>query len=160
MSASLRAALADAATRAKIGAVAGVPTATVTFLTSIVLLEIAGWTPFTSSILALVGLGACSVLVGLQVAVEVAAVRVDGIEALGRGPRPVAIARYLSLGVLAAGTALVLLAAAAIGLSTAARALRGERVNAELLVGLTGASVLYRAVRAFLEGYRRRRDRP
>lgn len=154
MSLSLRSALADALTRATFAVLIGLPATTATLLASILVLEATGWSVLASPI-AIVALAGCSLLIGLQVAVEVAAVHDDGIDALARGSRPATFARYLLVAVLVVAAALFLLAVTLIGLAEALDALRGESVDPGLLVGLAGAYVLYRGVNAFRTGYRR-----
>lgn len=93
-----------------------------------------------------------AVLCGLQLAVEIAALRLGGIEALGRGSPRVALARYL----LFAGSAfLVLLTVTWIGLSAAFSGYGRAVLALGLLVALAGVAVIYRSSRAFLEGVRR-----
>ncbi|WP_312907318.1 hypothetical protein [Natronosalvus caseinilyticus] len=92
-----------------------------------------------------------SLLLGLQLAVEVAAIRLGGLEALGRGSRRVAMARFLllTLGVFA-----VLAGATWIGFSTAIAGFGWAAAILGLLVGFAGVVVLYRGASAFLAGFR------
>lgn len=94
---------------------------------------------------------AISLLLGLQLAVEAAAVQLGGIEALGRGSARVALVRYV---VFSLGVFLLLAAVTWVGLSTALAGFGWEAVVLGLLVGLAGLVVLYRSSRAFVAGFR------
>ncbi|MFP8955768.1 hypothetical protein ACLI4Y_03500 [Natrialbaceae archaeon A-CW3] len=91
-----------------------------------------------------------SLLIGLQLAVEAAAVQLGGIEALGRGDSRVALVRYV---VFAGGVFVLLAAATWVGLSTALAGFGWVAVALGLLVGLAGLIVLYRSSRAFITGF-------
>lgn len=92
-----------------------------------------------------------SLLIGLQLAVEAAAVQLGGVEALGRGSPRVALVRYV---VFSLGVFLLLAAVTWVGLSTALAGFGWEAVVLGLLVGLAGLVVLYRSSRAFVAGLR------
>lgn len=94
---------------------------------------------------------AVSLLIGLQLAVEAAAVQLGGVEALGRGSPRVAIVRY---GGITVGVFILLAAATWIGLSTALAGFGWEAITLGLLVGLAGLFVLYRSTSAFVSGLR------
>ncbi|NGM67911.1 hypothetical protein G6M89_02600 [Natronolimnobius sp. AArcel1] len=154
MSSPLRSACADALSQAKIAIAIGLPAAMAVFLVLIVALEIAGQTTLLSSTLGLVGLAACALVIGLQVAVEVSAISERGTDALRRGSPPATTARYVAVSLVAGATALFLLAVTGIGLSAALGAVRGDSLEPGLLIGLAGAYVLYRSVEAFAAGIR------
>ena len=154
MSLSLRSALADALIQAKFAVLIGLPATMAMFLATTLILESSGWSVLSSPA-ATVGLLACSLLIGLQTAVEVAAIHDDGIDALARGSRLATLARYLLATVLVATATAFLLAVTLIGLSAALDVLRGESVDPGQLIGLAGAYVLYRGANAFRTGYRR-----
>lgn len=94
---------------------------------------------------------ALSVLAGLQFAVEVAALQLGGVEALGRGSPRVALARYVfvSLCVL-----VVLAAATWIGAQVAVARFGWPESIAGGLLGCAGLAVLYRSSVAFITGLR------
>lgn len=94
---------------------------------------------------------AISLLLGLQLAVEAAAIQLGGIEALGRGSPRVALVRYV---VLSLGVFLLLAAVTWVGLSTALAGLGWVGVLLGLAIGLAGLAVLYRSSRAFVAGLR------
>lgn len=152
MSSPLRSACADALAQAKIAVVIGLPAAMTAFLVAVVLLESMGRTALLSSTLGLVGLAACALLVGLQVAVEVAAVSERGIDAVRRGSPAGTAARYVAVALLAGATGLFLLAATGLGLETALAAVRGDSFEPGLLIGLAGGYLLYRSAKAFISG--------
>lgn len=91
-----------------------------------------------------------SLLIGLQLAVEAAALQLGGIEALGRGSRRMTLVRYV---LLTLGAFCVLAGATWIGLSTALAGFGPPAIALGALVGLAGLVVLYRSSRAFLAGY-------
>lgn len=97
--------------------------------------------------LAIVG---ASFLLGLQLAVEAAAVQLGGVEALGRGDSPrIAMARYL----LATAVAFVAVATVAwIGFSAATGGYGWAAVALGGAVALAGAVALYRGVTALRRG--------
>ncbi|MFP8890472.1 hypothetical protein ACLI4U_11930 [Natrialbaceae archaeon A-CW2] len=90
-----------------------------------------------------------SLLIGLQLAVEAAAIQLGGLEALNRGSPRVALFRYVLLTV---GVFLALAAATWVGLSTAFAGFGPVAIALGLLVGLAGLVVLYRATSAFVDG--------
>lgn len=92
-----------------------------------------------------------SLLIGLQLAVEAAAVQLGGLDALERGSRRTTLVRYalLTLGVFC-----VLAGATWIGLSTALAGFGPAAIALGALVGLAGLFVLYRSSSAFVAGYR------
>ncbi|MCU4752231.1 hypothetical protein OB919_09570 [Halobacteria archaeon AArc-curdl1] len=90
-----------------------------------------------------------SLLIGLQLAVEAAAIQLGGLEALNRGSPRVALFRYVLLTV---GVFLALAAATWVGLSTAFAGFGPTAIALGLLVGLAGLVVLYRSTRAFVDG--------
>lgn len=94
---------------------------------------------------------ALSLLIGLQLAYEAAAIQLGGIEALGRGSPRVALLRYV---VLSVAVFVTLAAATWIGLSTALAGYGLPAVVLGVLVGLAGVFVLYRSSRAFVSGLR------
>ncbi|OVE85456.1 hypothetical protein [Natronolimnobius baerhuensis] len=157
MSSPLRSACATALAQAKIAVSIGLPTAMAVFLVLVLSLEITGRTALLPSTLGLVGLAACALLVGLQVAVEVAAISEDGTDALRRGSSAATAARYVAVGLVAGATALFLLGVTGIGLSAALGAVRGDSLEPGLLIGLAGAYVLYRGMKAFIAGIRSER---
>ncbi|MFU8869142.1 hypothetical protein [Natronococcus sp.] len=95
---------------------------------------------------------AVSIAIGLQVAVEAAAVQLGGLEALGRGSPRVALVRYALFTAFAFA---VLAAATWAGLSAALGGFGWGIVVLGLLVGGAGAVVLYRSSRVLVSGYRR-----
>lgn len=97
------------------------------------------------------GIVLLSLLIGLQLAVEAAAVQLGGLEALERGSRRMALLRYslLTLGVFS-----VLAGATWIGLSTALAGFGPVALALGALVGLAGLFALYRSTAAFVAGYR------
>ncbi|RKD98201.1 hypothetical protein [Halopiger aswanensis] len=158
MSTPLRSAIARNLTVAKLAVTVGFPAATVTFLTLSIVLEGTGLMSaerILSSRPELVGLLGCSLLIGLQVAAEVAAVRVDGAGAVNRGPWPIVVGRYL-LGI--GGIGLFLIAVSWVGLSAALAALSGETTDPSLLIGIAAAYLCYRSASAFRDGFRSRSD--
>jgi hypothetical protein len=94
---------------------------------------------------------AVSVLVGLQLAVEAAAVQLGGIGALGRGSPRVALVRY---GVLSLCAFVVLAAGTWAGLSAILGGFGRGVVVLGLLVGCAGFIALFRSVYAFVGGVR------
>ncbi|MDG5818298.1 hypothetical protein [Natronococcus sp. A-GB7] len=95
---------------------------------------------------------ATSVVIGLQIAVEAAAVQLGGLEALGRGSPRVALARYALFTAFAFAALAV---AAWAGLSAALGGFGWGIVALGLLVGGAGVVVLYRSSRVLVAGYRR-----
>lgn len=98
-----------------------------------------------------ISLLALSVLIGLQLSVEVAAVQLGGIEALRRGSRRVALVRY---GLLILCVFISLAAVTWAGLSAVLGGFGWHTVVLGLLVGSAGFVVLYRSTRAFITGFR------
>lgn len=90
-----------------------------------------------------------SLLIGLQLAVEAAAIQLGGLEALNRGSPRVALLRYV---LLTFGVFLALAAATWVGLSTALAGFGPAAIALGLLVGLAGLVVLYRSTSAFVDG--------
>lgn len=116
-----------------------------------VILDIAGIEqlppPGASSLMAL------SVLIGLQIAVEVAAIQLGGIEALGRGSPRVALVRY---GLLLLFVFIGLTAVTTAGISAVVGGFGWVVIVLGLLVGCAGFVVLVRSTRAFITGFRRK----
>ncbi len=94
---------------------------------------------------------AVSLVLGLQLAVEAAALQLGGIDALGRGSPRIALVRYLVFAVAAAG---VLVGAAWAGITVAHAESQPTRIALGALVALAALAVLFRASRAFLAGVR------
>lgn len=158
MSTPLRSAIARTLTAAKLAVTVGFPAAMLTFLTISIVLEgtgLAGAEQLLSSRLEFVGLLGCSLLIGLQIAAEVAAVRIDGVEAVNRGPWPIVVGRYL---LVIGGIGLFLIAVSWVGLSAALAVLDGETTDPTLLIGLVAVYLLYRSASAFRDGFRSRDD--
>ncbi|WP_394742230.1 hypothetical protein [Natronococcus roseus] len=95
---------------------------------------------------------AVSIAIGLQIAVEAAAVHLGGLEALGRGSPRVALVRYALLTAFAFAALAV---AAWAGLSAALGGFGWGIVALGLLVGGAGVVVLYRSSRVLVAGFRR-----
>lgn len=93
---------------------------------------------------------AVALLLGLQLAVEAAAVQLSGIEALGRGSPRAALLRF---SLLSASVFVALVAVTAIGFSTALAGYGDLALLLGGLVGLAGLIALYRAASAFLTGF-------
>ncbi|MDG5760507.1 hypothetical protein QA600_14300 [Natronococcus sp. A-GB1] len=93
-----------------------------------------------------------SIAIGLQIAIEVAAVQLGGLEALGRGSPRVALVRYLLFTAFAFAA---LAAATWAGLSAVLDGFGWGIVALGLLVGGAGVVVLYRSSRVLVAGYRR-----
>ena len=92
-----------------------------------------------------------SLLIGLQLAVEAAALQLGGIEALGRGSPRIALARYVGLTVsVFVGLAVVTW----YGLSMVLGDAGVEAIVLGLLVAFAALFVLYRGFSAFVSGYR------
>ena len=98
--------------------------------------------------LALLGI---SLLIGLQLAYEAAALQLNGVEALGRGSRLAAIARYT---ILSAGVGVALIATIRIGLSALFATDELYLAIPGVLLAVAGSVVLFRGVKAFVDGYR------
>lgn len=128
----------------------GIPAMMVLFHAFSVLLHVLELEAVLDSPAGLIFLG-ISLLLGLQLAVEVAAVQLGGVEALGRGSPRVAIVRYLLFTTVAFVT---LLAATWIGLSTAIAGFGWPAAGLGLLVVLAGLFALYRSSSAFVAGFR------
>jgi 4-hydroxybenzoate polyprenyltransferase len=94
---------------------------------------------------------AVSVLIGLQLAVEAAAVQLGGIEALGRGSSRATLARY---GFLTLCVFIALAAVTWVGLSAVVGGYGWSIIILGLLVGCAGFIALYRSTHAFLTGFR------
>lgn len=92
-----------------------------------------------------------SFLVGLQLAVEAAALQLGGVEALHRGSRRQAIARHAAV---AGGAFLALALVTVVGLGTALAELGPPTAVVGGLLALAGAWALVRGGRSFLDGYR------
>ncbi|ELY53795.1 hypothetical protein C491_20841 [Natronococcus amylolyticus DSM 10524] len=95
-----------------------------------------------------------SIAIGLQIAVEIAAVQLGGLEALERGSPRVALVRYALFTAFAFAA---LAAATWAGLSAALGGFGWGVVALGLLVGGAGVVVLYRGSRVLVAGFRRSR---
>ncbi|MCU4926012.1 hypothetical protein OB905_08440 [Halobacteria archaeon AArc-dxtr1] len=114
-------------------------------------LDAVGLEAYADSPAAVVVLWAASIFLGLQLAVEVAAVQTAGFEALGRGSPRIALVRTLCLTIVSLG----LVAAITWGvLSVLFRASGPLPYALAALVGLCWLLVIYRVSTAFVRGVR------
>lgn len=117
-------------------------------------LETLGWDWLSGSVGSAIVLG-LSLLIALQLAVEVAALQLEGVEALGRGSPRVALARHV---LLAVGVFVALAAVVAAALSAAVGGYGTAVVAVGSLIALAASAALYRALRAFVAGFRGNRS--
>lgn len=129
----------------------GIP-ATIVVLSGFgVLFEVLGWEAVVDSWAGGLLVVLVSLLVGLQLAVEAAAVQLGGIKALGRGSPRVALARYV---LVTACVFVALATATVIGVSTAVSGFGQAAIVLGLLVAAAGVVAFYRASAAFVDGLR------
>lgn len=113
-------------------------------------MKVLGWDWLSGPIGSAIVLG-LSFLIALQLAVEAAALQLGGVEALGRGSPRVALVRHVTL---AAGVFAVLAAVIVAALSTVVGESGTAVVAGGLLIALAASAALYRALRAFIAGFR------
>ncbi|MFC6904498.1 hypothetical protein [Halalkalicoccus tibetensis] len=113
-------------------------------------LEALGWDWLSGSVGSTLILG-LSVLIGLQLAVEAAALQLGGVAALGRGSPRVMLIRHVALAVSVFAVLAAVLVAA---VSAVVGGYGTATVAVGSLVALAAAAALYRGSRAFVAGLR------
>ncbi|TYL39589.1 hypothetical protein CV102_04670 [Natronococcus pandeyae] len=129
----------------------GLPATALTMALFGTILETAGSTAtLEEPVVSLVLIGV-SLLIGLQLAYEAAALQLNGVEALDRGSRRATVARY---AILSAGVGVALLATIRIGLSVLFATDERSLTIPGVLLAFAGLLVLLRGMKAFVDGYR------